>query len=222
MTLTQLEGYDYRFEPGTDDSGPVLLLLHGTGGNETDLIPMAQLVAPAAAVVSPRGNVSENGAARFFRRLAEGVFDMEDLRVRTQQLARFVAAAGERHGFTPSRVVAIGFSNGANIAASLMLTEPRALRHGILLRAMVPFEPETMPDLKGSAALVAAGRADRIVPAANTERLAALMRKAGASVELKWQDAPHSLVQEDVNDAREFLRAWTPSTRGTGQSFSHG
>jgi predicted esterase len=182
---------------------------------------MAQLVAPAAAVVSPRGNVSENGAARFFRRLAEGVFDMEDLHARTAQLGRFLTAAGERHAFTASRIVALGFSNGANIAASLMLTDPTALRHGILLRAMVPFEPETMPDLKGSSALVAAGRTDRIVPAANTERLAALLRKAGASVELKWQDAPHLLVQDDVSDAREFLRAWTPSTRGTGQSFSH-
>jgi predicted esterase len=222
MTLHQLEGYDYRFEAGSDDSGPVLVLLHGTGGNENDLIPLARLVAPAAAIVSLRGNVSENGAARFFRRLAEGVFDMEDLHARTQQLARFLAAAGERHAFMPSRAVALGFSNGANIAASLMLTDPTALRHGILLRAMVPFEPETMPDLTSGSVLLAAGRTDRIIPPENTERLAALLHKAGASVVLKWQNAPHALVQDDVNDAREFLRAWTPSTRGTGQSFSHG
>lgn len=208
MTLSQLEGYDYRFEPGTAPTGPLLLLLHGTGGDENDLIPFARLVAPDADILSVRGNVSENGAARFFRRIAEGVFDMEDLRARTQQLGRFLTAAGERHAFTPSRIVALGFSNGANIAASLMLTDAAALRHGILLRAMVPFEPDALPDLKDSSALLAAGRTDRIIPAANTERLAALLRKAGASVELKWQDAAHSLVQEDVNDAREFLRSW--------------
>lgn len=207
-SASQLAGYDYRFEPGTDPAGPLLLLLHGTGGNENDLIPFARLVAPAADILSVRGNVLENGMPRFFRRIAEGVFDLEDLRLRTMQLGQFIADAGEHHGFQPSRLVALGFSNGANIAASLMLSDPAALRHGILLRAMVPFEPQTPPDLQGSSALIAAGQTDRIIPPANTERLATLMRDAGARVELRWQEAGHTLVQSDVSDATAYLRAW--------------
>jgi len=207
-TLSQLEGYDYRFEQGTDRSGPVLFLLHGTGGNEHDLIPLARLVAPAADIVSPRGNVSENGAARYFRRIAEGVFDLEDLAARTAQLQQFLRAAADRHGFETDRVIALGFSNGANIAASMMLTNPSLLRHGILLRAMVPFEPKKVPDMKGSSALIAAGRVDRMIPAPQTERLAELMRSAGARVELKWYDAGHTMTQADVNDARDYLKAW--------------
>lgn len=207
--LSQLAGYEYRFEPGIQPTGPLLLLLHGTGGSENDLVPFARMVAPDADILTVRGNVSENGAARYFRRIAEGVFDLEDLRIRTEQLGGFLNAAGKRHAFAMKRVVAIGFSNGANIAASLMLRQPDTLRHGILLRAMVPFQPVTMPDLKGSSALVAAGRADRIIPPENSERLAAMLRDAGGAVELRWQDAGHSLVQEDVSDAREFLRGWT-------------
>jgi len=205
--LSQLAGYDYLFEPGSDPTGPLLLLLHGTGGNEQDLIPFARLVAPASDILSVRGNVSENGAARYFRRIAEGVFDLEDLKARTEQLIGFLAAAGKRHVFSPTRLVALGYSNGANIAASVMLTDPSALRRAILLRAMVPFEPASPPDLRGCSALIAAGTADRIIPRANTERLAALMADAGAAVMLKWQDAAHTLVSADVNDSREFLQA---------------
>ena len=207
-TQNQLDGYDYRFEAGADASAPVLLLLHGTGGDENDLIPFARLVAPQSDLVSVRGNVSENGALRFFRRIAEGVFDLEDLAVRTAALLRFVSAAARQHKFTTDRVVALGFSNGANVAASMLLTEPAVLRHGILLRAMVPFEPAKVPDMKGSSALIAAGRADQMIPGPQTERLAALMRTAGARVELKWQDAGHSMTQTDVNDARDYLKAW--------------
>lgn len=207
-TLSQLAGYDYRFEKGTDDQAPVLLLLHGTGGNEHSLIPFARIVAPASDVVCPRGNVSENGAVRYFRRLAEGVFDLEDLRARTEQLGQFVAEAGKRHGFGAERVVAVGFSNGANIAASLMLSQPQALKSGVLLRAMVPFEPAVKPDLRESAALIVAGRTDSLIPQANTERLATLMRGAGAKVELTWLDTGHGMVQDDVNETRAFLGAW--------------
>ncbi len=206
-TLSQLEGYDYRFEEGSDPKGPVLLLLHGTGGNEHDLIPLARLVAPTSHVVSPRGNVSENGALRFFRRLAEGVFDMEDLAKRTADLLRFLSAAGERHSFPPDRVIALGFSNGANIAASMMLTQPSQLRRGILVRAMVPFEPATPPMMDKSSALILAGKTDQMIPATQTERLAELMRACGAKVELKWQDSGHTMIQPDVNDARAWLKA---------------
>lgn len=210
-TLSQLEGYDYQFEQGSDAKGPVLLLLHGTGGDENDLIPLARLVAPAVDIVSVRGNVQEHGALRFFRRIAEGVFDLEDLAVRTAALLRFTSGAAKRHGFTTDRVVALGFSNGANIAASMMLTDPTVLRHGILIRAMLPFEPAKVPDMNACSALIAAGRADRLISAPMTERLASLMRSAGARVELKWQDAGHGMVQADVNDARDYLNAWPAS-----------
>jgi phospholipase/carboxylesterase len=206
--LSQLEGYDYRFEEGSDPTGPVMFLLHGTGGNEHDLIPLARLVAPASHIVSARGNVSENGALRFFRRLAEGVFDMEDLAKRTTALLRFLSAAAERHKFTTDRVIALGFSNGANIAASMMLTEPSQLRHGILIRAMVPFEPKESPKMTGSSALILAGKTDQMIPAKQTDRLAELMRTAGARVELKWQDAGHTMIQADVNFARDYVKAF--------------
>jgi phospholipase/carboxylesterase len=207
-TVSQLAGYDYRFEAGQDPAQPVLLLLHGTGGNETDLIPLARLIAPNAALVSPRGNVLENGMPRFFRRIAEGVFDLEDLRVRTQQLAQFIRDAGALYDFDVSRLVALGFSNGANIAASVLLTDPDAMRHGILLRAMVPFEPAKPPDLRDASVLIAAGKADPIIPPKNAERLAELLRGAGARVELVWQQAGHALVQSDVEAARAYLGEW--------------
>jgi len=200
----QIAGHTYVFEAG-DGAGPVLLLLHGTGGNERDLVPLARLVAPNAPIVSPRGNVLENNMPRFFRRLAEGVFDLADLAERTAQLAQFIRAVGERHDFAPERLVALGFSNGANIAASVMLAEPATLRRGILLRAMVPFQPETPPDLSESSALLCAGRSDPIIRPENTERLAEMMRAAGARVDLRWLEAGHALVQGDVNAAREHL-----------------
>ena len=200
----QIAGHTYVFEAG-EGAGPVLLLLHGTGGNERDLVPLARLVAPNAPIVSPRGNVLENGMPRFFRRLAEGVFDLEDLAERTTQLARFIRAVGERHDVAPERLVALGFSNGANIAASVMLSEPATLRRGILLRAMVPFQPETPPELSESSTLLCAGRSDPIVRPENTERLAEMLRAAGARVDLRWLEAGHALVQGDVDAAREYL-----------------
>lgn len=200
----RLAGHTYRFEVGAVGA-PVLLLLHGTGGTEDDLIPLARLVAPDATLVSPRGNVLENGMPRFFRRLAEGVFDIPDLHRRTAELGVFLREAAALHGFAADEAVALGFSNGANVAASLMLSEPRTLRRGILVRAMVPFEPEDAPDLTGSRALISAGRTDPIIPPANAERLAQIMRDAGADVTLKWQGAGHALVQADVADARAFL-----------------
>jgi phospholipase/carboxylesterase len=208
--VSQLAGYDYHYEPGTDATQPVLLLLHGTGGNETDLIPLARLIAPAASLVSPRGNVLENGMPRFFRRIAEGVFDLEDLRVRTQQMGQFIREAALAHDFDTSRVVALGFSNGANIAASLMLSDPSALRHGMLIRAMVPFEPKEKPDLRTSSALLSEGQTDPIVPRQNAERLAELLRGAGARVELVWQQAGHAMVQGDVTAAQSYLGTWGP------------
>jgi phospholipase/carboxylesterase len=196
-------GFVHRFFPG--ESGVTLLLLHGTGGDENDLVPLGRELAPGAAILSPRGKVSEYGAARFFRRLAEGVFDHEDLVFRTHELAGFVETAAEEYGFDPSKLVAVGYSNGANIAASLMLLHPGLLRAAVLFRAMVPFEPEETPDLTGMPVILAAGRMDRMIPPDNTERLAEILRGAGADLDLRWRDTGHPLTYEEVAEAKEWL-----------------
>jgi phospholipase/carboxylesterase len=198
-------GFVHRFVPGEDESGPTLLLLHGTGGNEEDLVPLGETLAPGAAFLSPRGKVSEYGAPRFFRRLAEGVFDHEDLVFRSHELAGFVEAASEEYGFDPSKIVAVGYSNGANVAASTILLHPGLLRAAVLFRAMVPFEPEVTPDLSGMPVLIAAGRMDRMIPPDNTQRLADILLEAGADVDLRWRDTGHPLTYEDVAEAKAWL-----------------
>lgn len=203
--MSAIELHTHRWVPGSAPGAPVLLLLHGTGGDEDDLIPLARMVAPGAALLSPRGNVAEQGAARFFRRLAEGVFDLEDLAARTRELGEFVLAAEERYGFDRNRLYAMGFSNGANIAASLMLSRPEVLAGAVLLRAMVPFEPSAPVELGGRPVLIGAGRLDPLVPASVTERLADLLRDAGADVTLEWQQAGHQLVQGDLSGIADWL-----------------
>jgi phospholipase/carboxylesterase len=198
-------GFAHRFLPGNDEVGATLLLLHGTGGNEEDLIPLGQDLAPGAAILSPRGKVSEYGAARFFRRLAEGVFDHEDLLFRTHELAEFVVAAAREYGFDPSKIVAVGYSNGANVAASTILLHPGLLQAAVLFRAMVPFEPEVTPDLSGMPVFMAAGRMDRMIPQNNTQRLADILSEAGAEVDLRWRDVGHPLTYEEVGEAKEWL-----------------
>jgi phospholipase/carboxylesterase len=201
-------GFVHRFFPG--ESGATLLLLHGTGGDENDLVPLGREVAPGAAILSPRGKVSEYGAARFFRRLAEGVFDHEDLVFRTHELAGFVETAAEEYAFDPSRLVAVGYSNGANIAASLMLLHPGLLRAAVLFRAMVPFEPEVTPDLSGMPVFLAAGRLDRMISPENTERLAEILREARADLDLRWRNTGHPLTYEEVAEAKEWLSGVLP------------
>ena len=193
------------FEPPTDQNAPILLLLHGTGGNEQDLLSLAEILAPDAGVLSPRGKVLERGMPRFFRRLAEGVFDVEDLKFRTGELADFVLAAATHYGFDVGRLVAVGFSNGANIAASMLLLRPDALAAGILIRAMVPLVPDPLPSLPRTRVLVSNGTLDPIVSADESERLAKLFRETGADVTLVWQPAGHELTQGDVSAAREWL-----------------
>jgi predicted esterase len=203
--MNALELHVHRWAPATREGAPTLLLLHGTGGDENDLIPLARLVAPEAAVLSVRGNVLEQGMPRFFRRLREGVFDLEDLHRRTGELGDFVEAARARYGFPAERLYALGFSNGANVAASLLLSRPSVLAGGVLIRAMVPFEPAALPDLSGRAVLLSQGRADPLIPADGAERLAELIRNAGADVELAWQPGGHGLTQGDVIVARRWL-----------------
>ena len=201
-------GFVHRFFLG--ESGATLLLLHGTGGDENDLVPLGRELAPDAALLSPRGKVSEYGAARFFRRLAEGVFDHEDLVFRTHELAGFIEAAAEEYGFELSRLVAVGYSNGANIAASLMLLHPGLLRAAVLFRAMVPFEPDVVPDLSGMPVFLAAGRMDQMIAPENTERLAEILREAGADLDLRWRNTSHALTYEEVAEAKEWLAGVLP------------
>ena len=198
----------HEFVPGT--SNRTLLLLHGTGGNERDLIPLGRELDPNAALLSPRGKVLENGMPRFFRRLAEGVFDLQDLRYRTTELAEFVAAAARHYGFGSDNVIAVGYSNGANIAASLLLLQPEILCGGVLFRAMVPLVPENLPDLSSVRVWIGAGDQDPIVPASETKHLTELLRRAGAEVTIRFVKAGHGLTDDDLEAARHWLGELKP------------
>jgi predicted esterase len=197
-------GFVHRFLPGAP-SGPVLLLLHGTGGDENDLLELGEALLPGAPRLSPRGKVLENGLPRFFRRLAEGVFDLDDLRKRTHELADFVEAADQAYGLNGRKPIAVGFSNGANIAASLLLLRPRTLGGALLIRPMVPFVPETMPDLAGVPVQISAGQMDPLVPPPQSEALAKLLSEAGADVKLHWTAGGHALTREDLDVGKEWF-----------------
>lgn len=196
----------HRFVPApAGATGRTLLLLHGTGGNEDDLIPLGRKLDPQAALLSPRGRVLENGMPRFFRRLAEGVFDEEDVIRRADELADFVGAAARQYEFDPKKVIAVGYSNGANIAAALLLLRPEMLSEAILFRAMVPLVPPMLPDLGQTRVFISSGVQDPIVPKENVQRLAALLRERGAIVTLRFESAGHALVGGDIAAAREWL-----------------
>jgi predicted esterase len=197
-------GFAHRFLPGSP-SLPVLLLLHGTGGDESDLLPLGEALLPGAPRLSPRGKVLENGMPRFFRRLAEGVFDLDDLRKRTDELADFVEAATEAYGLNGHRTIAVGLSNGANIAASMLLLRPGTLGGALLIRPMVPLVPETLPDLRGVSVQINAGQVDPLVPPPQSESLAQLLTDAGASVKLHWIAGGHALTREDLEAGREWF-----------------
>ena len=193
----------HEFVPGI--SNRTLLLLHGTGGNERDLIPLGRELDSTAALLSPRGKVLENGMPRFFRRLAEGVFDVEDLKQRTNELADFVAAAVRQYRLAADRVVAVGYSNGANIATSMLLLQTEILRAAILFRAMVPLAPDNLPDLSSVRVWIGAGDQDPIIPASETQRLATLFRRGGADVTIRFAHATHGLTNDEVKMARLWL-----------------
>ena len=202
-------GFVHRYVPpaaGAELTGSTtLLLLHGTGGDEEDLIPLGRSLLPGAGMLSPRGKVLERGAPRFFRRLAEGVFDQEDLAHRTEELAEFIVAATRTYELDRAGLVAVGFSNGANIAASLLLRRPGLIRRAVLLSPMVPFEPEAPPDLTGTSVFIGAGRADPIAPPAQVEHLADLLRRGGAAVTVHWQPGGHALTDGEIDAARQWL-----------------
>lgn len=206
MTTPALS-FVHTFAPAQNAGAPTLLLLHGTGGNEHDLLDVGRALAPQAALLSPRGQVLENGMPRFFRRLAEGVFDLDDLRRRTDDLAAFVREASEAYRFDLNNVIAVGYSNGANIAASLLLLKPGVLAGAVLFHAMVPIVPEALPDLSSLPVFLGAGRLDTMIRPAQTEQLAALLGQAGASVDLHWEPGGHTLTRAELEAARQWLAA---------------
>ena len=191
-------------DPARSDA-PTLLLLHGTGGTEEDLVPLGSMLAPGAGLLSPRGKVLEGRMPRFFRRLAEGVFDVQDLVARTHELAGFVERATAAYDLDPTRITALGFSNGANIGASLLLLHPRLLRGAALLRPMVPLDPEPRPNLEGTPVLLAAGQHDPLIAPEETRRLAALLERMGADVSVAWSPGGHGLVPGDIETTRAWL-----------------
>jgi phospholipase/carboxylesterase len=182
-----------------------LVLLHGTGGNEEDLIPLGKEIESTASILSPRGKVLENGMPRFFRRLAEGVFDMEDLKFRTHELAYFIQKCSLHYKFDLRKTIAIGFSNGANIAASLLLLHPDVFEGAILFRAMIPLVPNPLPDLSNKKVLLSAGVNDPIVSRMETESLYRLFQNANTNILLKWENSSHNLIKEDLAVARKWI-----------------
>ncbi|WP_375787452.1 alpha/beta hydrolase [Bradyrhizobium sp. Pha-3] len=201
--MTETASFVYRFEKAGKVDAPPLLLLHGTGGDENDLLQLGAMISPGSALLSPRGRVLEHGMPRFFRRLAEGVFDEQDVRKRALELGAFVEDAGRRHGIAAP--VAVGFSNGANIAAALVLMKPEVLAGAVLLRAMVPLSDPPKAKLDGKPVLILSGQADPIVPASNAARLSAMLADAGAKVTLTTLPAGHQLSQADVDLARDWI-----------------
>lgn len=199
--MTELS-YIHRYEPATEPGRPPLLLLHGTGGNEDDLIPLAKMISPGSALLSPRGKVLENGMPRFFRRLAEGVFDEEDVRFRANELADFLAEASKVYGIEAP--IAIGFSNGANIAAAMLMLRPEALSGAALLRAMIPLSDAPQVDLAGKRVLMVSGGMDPIIPADNAARLAGQLVASGAQVQHHTLPTGHGLSQTDL----QLLSSW--------------
>ena len=196
----------YLPAPAEATSPRVLLLLHGTGGDEHSMVSLGREIDPAAALLSPRGKISENGHLRFFRRLAEGVFDEADVIRRAHELADFVLAAAAHYQFSPERMTAVGYSNGANIAGAVLLLRPEIFAQAILLRAMVSISNAQAPDLSGHRVLISAGEDDPIAPAEGSRELMELFRRGGAEVTLEMQPGGHHLLRGDVIAARRWLQ----------------
>jgi predicted esterase len=205
MSTSGVEAFAHRFIPAQTTGALTLLLLHGTGGDENDLVELGHALDPQAALLSPRGQVSERGANRWFRRLAEGVFDTDDLIARTDQLAAFVTSATADYGLDATRLVTVGFSNGANIAATLLLRHPRLLRGAVLFAPMVTLTDPPIANLSGVGVFLAAGRADPIAPPEQAQRLAEQFIERGAAVELRWHPGGHGIDRHILAQATAWL-----------------
>ena len=201
--MTDDLGFIHRFIPATAEGLPTLLLLHGTGGDENDLLPLAARIAPGAGILSPRGKVLERGMPRFFARSGEGQWDLDDFKRRTAELGQFLARARAAYGI--GAPVALGYSNGANIAWSMLLAEPQAFSGAILMRAMAPFDPRPLPDLANLPILLLTGRHDELIPPQQAGLLAALFGEAGADATFEMLEAGHGLTEEDLKLAAEWL-----------------
>lgn len=189
----------HLFQQGTNRH--TLLLLHGTGGNEEDLLPLAGMIDSDASVLGVRGNVEENGMPRFFKRIAEGVFDEEDLKFRTKELKEFLDESSKRYDFDRENLVAVGYSNGANIAASLLFHYEKAMEGAILLHPMVPLRGIDLPDLAGMPIMISAGRNDPLCLPEETEELSRILEAAGAEVEVYWHNSGHQLTRSEIENA---------------------
>ena len=213
MTEAPLD-FIHRYIPPAPDgegaAGITLLALHGTGGDESDLIPLAQSILPGAGVLSPRGKVLEGGMPRFFRRLAEGVFDQDDLRARTAELVAFIDGASTTYGFDRASVVAVGFSNGANMAASVLLRNPGVLRGAALFSPMLPFAPDPSPRFTDTSVFIGAGSADPMVPAEQAKRLADVLTGGGAELTVHWHEGGHTITQPELAAAQHWAQSLLP------------
>lgn len=206
-TLPSLFTHQFIPAPAEKFDAPTLLLLHGTGGTEKDLLDLGRTLGPTANLLSPRGRVMENGMPRFFRRLAEGVFDLDDLAKRTDELAEFVGQAVGHYKLEPRKLLAVGYSNGANMAVSLLLRHPAALAGAVLFRPMLPYRPETLPDLRKKTIAVLSGRRDPLTPMKQVEALVKLLKEAGAEVvHHSHPDAGHGLTRPDLAAAESWCR----------------
>lgn len=201
-------GFEHAHEPSDEDGPFTVLLLHGTGATQHDLLPLGRAVAPGKPLLSPLGKVRERGMPRWFARHEEGVFDEASIRERAQELAGFLDRAAEAYGI--DRYLALGFSNGANIAASLLLLHPEALAGAVLLRAMTPLVPDELPDLTGVPVYIASGERDELVPAEDARRLARMLEDAGAEATHRFADAGHQLAREEIPGIREWIAQVEP------------
>lgn len=195
------------FQPAQEEGLPTLLLLHGTGGSEHDLLPLGQTMCPGAALLSVRGRVLEHGMPRFFRRLQEGVFDLDDVRLRAAELARFIADASAMYEFAADDVVAVGYSNGANMAHVMMLLHPGVLSGAALLHPQLVLTPDPLPTLDDTAVFISAGERDPIVRVADVEAVIDVLTRAGARLSTHWLPDGHSLSREEIDLARQWLAA---------------
>ncbi|MFK3936364.1 alpha/beta hydrolase [Alkalihalobacillus sp. NPDC078783] len=203
--------HEHVFNKGNNPSLPTLILLHGTGGDEKDLLPIAEMIAPDASVLSVRGNVSENGMNRFFKRLAMGVFDKEDLAIRTEDLHSFIKDAAKIYQFDAERTVAIGYSNGANIAANVLYTIPNALSGAILLHAMQPQEAVQLSSEIDASVFISSGKKDQMIPAIESEKLISTLQEAGANVTEFWTEGGHELRREEIEEAKKWFDSFSKS-----------